>query len=124
MKKIIYSALLLFAVSLLPGLSSAAETTATFSVKNNTHNIVEFSGLVGGYATTNPVTTQNAVAVVSDPNGKIIRGHMMLYTAGANHYTDNLVFYAQSVGGQWQVKVFDLYNAVRVVVKNNLVVIN
>lgn len=126
MKKIIYSGLLLFAISSAPILSSAAamETTIAFSVKNNTNTVIEFSGLIGGYAATNPVITQNAVTIIPDPNSKIIRGHMMLFTAGANHYTDNLVFDAQSANGQWQVKVFDLYNAVSVSVKNNMVLIN
>lgn len=99
----------------------------TVSIQNNTGCSVEFSGLIGGYSSINPLTpaSGSAAVILPDPGSNIVRGHMMVYSSIPGQYVDNIVFVARFVKQHWQIQAYDLYNKLNVVVNDhNQVVLN
>lgn len=102
-------------------LTAVADTPATagpLSVSNSSGYTVEFSGLIGGYSSQNPLPSDspaNAV-ILPDPGSNLVRGHIMVYSSTPGQYVDNIVFVYQQVNGVWQVQAYDLYNKLNVVV--------
>lgn len=104
--------------------SFAANTLATnqASVQNETSYNLEFSGLIGGYVSNNPLTqtSQQNVSILPDPGSTLVRGHIMVYSNTPGHYIDNIVFVYQLVQGNWQLQAYDLYSHLTVTVQNNM----
>ncbi len=92
-----------------------------FTVQNNTGNNMEFSGLIGGYASVNPLVAGGTTTamILPDPGSNIVRGHVMVYSSTPGQYVDNIVFVDQMVTGSWQLQAYDLYGALKVIVNNN-----
>lgn len=95
-------------------------------VRNNTKLVVEFSGLIGGYASVNPLIKPGQQAkLLPDPGSQLLRGHMMIYAANQpGHYLDNIVFVYQKIGKQWRLSAYDLYKQVSIKTAKKYLTIN
>src|SRR3989338_6767126 len=105
---------LVFLVGFLPAMlwadSADLAKQPSFSIVNNSQDIVEFSGLVGGYTSTNPLIAQDQTTILlPDPAAKIMRGHIMVYTKNSQQYLDNIVFEYKLVNQHWVFIAYDLY---------------
>lgn len=119
--------LLLTAVLLTLSLSHNvfAANTNTIKISNLSANTIEFSGLIGGYSSNNPLANSGHDAVLlPDPGSSIIRGHIMVYSSQPGKYIDNIVFVYQKINDQWQFNAYDLYHGVTATVDNNRLTIS
>ena len=101
-----------------------ANNSSHFRVRNNTAYTMEFSGLVGGYASKNPLVQGGASAMIlPDPGSNEVKGHLMLYSNKPGQYVDNIVFDYRFVQQHWAMKAYDLYNHVQVNVQSNQLIL-
>ena len=90
------------------GLCASAAWANPLQISNPSKQVMEISGVVGGYSSNNPVT--HKAVLLPDPGSKLIRGHIMLYQKNRpGHYSDNILFIAKKTAGKWQMQEYDLY---------------
>jgi len=94
------------------------------TVQNKTGYTVEFSGLVGGYVSNNPLMGSSDTALIHlDPGSILVRGHIMVYSKQAKRYLDNIVFVYKLENLHHKFFTYDLYQHIKVVAHNHRVVL-
>ena len=93
------------------GLCASAAWANPLQISNPSKQVMEISGVVGGYSSNNPITHKTVLSPY--PGSKLIRGHIMLYHKNQpGHYSDNILFIAKKAAGKWQMQEYNLYKRV------------